>query len=87
MRVELISDSHVPDTVRDLPMAEIRKAFRGVDMVLYAGDMYVTSLLDEPATIAPVLASSGDDDSVCPGEGFPELLQLQFTKPFRRHGL
>lgn len=64
MRVGLLSDSHVPDAVRELPMAELRKAFDGVELVLHAGDIYFTSVLDDLATIAPVLAALGDDDSV-----------------------
>ena len=64
MRVGLLSDTHVPDAVRELPMAELRKAFEGVELVLHAGDVYFTSVLDDLATIAPVLAALGDDDSV-----------------------
>ena len=64
MRVGLLSDSHVPDVVKGLPMPELRKAFEGVELVLHAGDIYFTSVLDDLATIAPVLAALGDDDSV-----------------------
>ena len=64
MRVGLLSDSHVPDVVKELPMPELRKAFEGVELVLHAGDIYFTSVLDDLATIAPVLAALGDDDSV-----------------------
>lgn len=64
MRIGLLSDSHVPDVVEELPMPELRKAFEGVELVLHAGDIYFTSVLDDLATIAPVLAALGDDDSV-----------------------
>lgn len=64
MRVGLLSDSHVPDAVKELPMPELRRAFEGVELVLHAGDVYFTSVLDDLATIAPVLAALGDDDSV-----------------------
>ena len=64
MRVGLLSDTHVPDAVRELPMLELRKAFEGVELVLHAGDIYFTSVLDDLATIAPVVAALGDDDSV-----------------------
>ncbi|MFC1886357.1 metallophosphoesterase family protein, partial [Thermodesulfobacteriota bacterium] len=37
-------------------------AFRGVELILHAGDIYLTSVLDELSTIAPILASKGDDD-------------------------
>jgi putative phosphoesterase len=64
VRVGLISDSHVPDAVKELPMTELREAFKGVEMILHAGDIYFTTVLDDLATIAPVLAALGDDDSV-----------------------
>jgi putative phosphoesterase len=64
VRVGLLSDSHVPDAVKELPMPEVRKAFEGVELILHAGDIYFTTVLDDLATIAPVLAALGDDDSV-----------------------
>jgi uncharacterized protein len=64
MRVGLLSDTHVPDAVKELPMPELRKAFEGVELVLHAGDIYFTTVLDDLATIAPVIAALGDDDSV-----------------------
>jgi putative phosphoesterase len=45
-------------------MREIRKAFKDVELILHAGDIYFTSVLDDLETIAPVLAALGDDDSV-----------------------
>jgi putative phosphoesterase len=45
-------------------MEQLRKAFEGVELILHAGDIYFTSVLDDLATIAPVLAALGDDDSV-----------------------
>ncbi len=64
MRVGLLSDSHIPDVVKELPMPELKKVFEGVELVLHAGDIYFTSVLDDLETIAPVLAALGDDDSV-----------------------
>jgi len=43
--------------------AEIARAFRGVELILHAGDIYIPSVLDELERIAPVLAAGGDDDS------------------------
>ncbi|MDP7240254.1 MAG: YfcE family phosphodiesterase, partial [Dehalococcoidia bacterium] len=37
-------------------------AFRGVDLILHAGDIYIPSALDELQQVAPVLAARGDDD-------------------------
>lgn len=61
MRIGLISDTHIPDAAKALPV-EVMEAFRGVDLILHAGDIYVPSVLDDLENIAPVLAASGDDD-------------------------
>jgi len=61
MHIGLISDTHIPEVAPGLP-DQISQAFRGVDLILHAGDIYVSSVLDELEDIAPVLAASGDDD-------------------------
>lgn len=69
--IGLLSDTHVHIaghnvslstlTSSELPI-QIREAFRGVDLVLHAGDIYSLPVLDKLETIAPVLAAEGDDD-------------------------
>lgn len=61
MRLGLISDTHIPEVTKELP-PQIAEAFRGVDLILHAGDIYVPSVLDGLERIAPVLAARGDDD-------------------------
>ena len=61
MRVGLLSDTHIPEVAEILP-PEIMDAFRGVDLILHAGDIYVPSVLDTLESIAPVTAAMGDDD-------------------------
>ena len=61
MRVGLLSDTHIPDAAEELP-DEVMEAFRGVDLILHAGDIYTRSVLDDLERIAPVLAARGDDD-------------------------
>jgi hypothetical protein len=61
MRVGLLSDTHIPVVTQTLPN-EVKRAFRGVDLILHAGDIYSTSVLDELEAIAPVVAAAGDDD-------------------------
>jgi len=61
MRIGLVSDTHIPDVAEKLP-AELMEAFRGVDLILHAGDIYALSVLDDLERIAPVLAARGDDD-------------------------
>ena len=71
MLIGLISDTHVrlPGTrvglstltTEELPI-QIKDAFKGVDLILHAGDIYSVEVLNMLETIAPVLASEGDDD-------------------------
>ena len=61
MLIGLISDTHIPEIAKEVPQ-QIREVFKGVDLILHAGDIFVDSVLEELATIAPVLAARGDDD-------------------------
>lgn len=61
MRIGVLSDTHVPEAAEKLPQ-ELMEAFRGVDLILHAGDIYSPSVLDDLEHIAPVIAARGDDD-------------------------
>jgi len=61
MRIGLISDTHIPHDAKAIP-PQVKEVFRGVDLILHAGDIYLSSVLDELEEIAPVLAARGDDD-------------------------
>lgn len=61
MRIGLISDTHIPEAAHVLP-PQIAEVFRGVDLILHAGDVYTPAVLDQLEHIAPVLAARGDDD-------------------------
>ena len=61
MLIGLISDTHIPEIAKTLPK-QVREVFKSVDLILHAGDIFVDSVLEELATIAPVLAARGDDD-------------------------
>jgi putative phosphoesterase len=60
-RIGLISDTHIPDNAKELP-EQVKQVFRDVDLILHAGDIYITSVLDELECLAPVLAAEGDGD-------------------------
>jgi len=62
MRIGLISDTHIPHDAKAIP-PQVKEVFTGVDLILHAGDIYLSSVLDELEEIAPVLAARGDDDS------------------------
>ena len=59
MRIGLISDTHVP--VAPL-FPEVLEALRGVNLILHAGDIVLSRVLDELETIAPVYAAQGNHD-------------------------
>ncbi len=61
MRIGLISDTHIPWAERELP-PQVFETFKGVDLILHAGDVYSFSVLDQLQRVAPVLAALGDDD-------------------------
>ena len=61
MRIGLISDTHIPQAASKLP-EEVFKTFSSIDLILHAGDIYETSVLDSLEKTAPVLAARGDDD-------------------------
>jgi len=61
MRIGLLADTHIPESADALPV-EVLDAFRGVDLILHAGDIYILDVLNDLERIAPVLAASGDDD-------------------------
>lgn len=69
MRIGLISDTHIPEACEHLP-AQVFEVFRGVDLVMHAGDVYVNRVLDELAKIAPVIAAMGNGDEGLDGHRF-----------------
>ncbi len=61
MLIGLLSDTHIGSSSETLP-PQIKAAFRGVDLLLHAGDIWIPSVLDELESIAQVTAAWGDDD-------------------------
>jgi putative phosphoesterase len=61
MKVGVLSDTHVPAIVKALPPV-IFDIFKGVDLILHAGDITELSVLDELRAIAPVEAVAGNMD-------------------------
>ena len=62
MRIGLISDTHIPLDAKRLP-PQVEDVFKGVDLILHAGDIYIPRVLDELGKIAPVLSARGNGDS------------------------
>jgi len=61
MKIGVISDTHVPGAAPSLPPA-VFEIFKGVDLILHAGDIVHSSVLDELDAVAPVEAVAGNMD-------------------------
>jgi putative phosphoesterase len=61
MRIGLISDTHLPSSIRE-PWPEVARAFSKVDLILHAGDIVTPRILDWLENIAPVMAALGNND-------------------------
>jgi hypothetical protein len=61
MRIGLLADTHIPEVAEKIP-PELIETFRGVNLIIHAGDVYSSSVLDDLECIAPVIVARGDDD-------------------------
>ncbi len=61
IRIGLIADTHISKDAKMLP-PHVKEAFKDVDLILHAGDIYLPGVLDELETIAPVRAARGNGD-------------------------
>ncbi|MFH1093384.1 MAG: metallophosphoesterase family protein [Candidatus Omnitrophota bacterium] len=63
MKIGVISDTHIPINCDSIP-EKIIECFRGVDMIIHAGDLTELSVLEQLAVITPkVEAVCGNMDS------------------------
>ncbi|MEX2375558.1 MAG: metallophosphoesterase family protein [Dehalococcoidia bacterium] len=70
MKIGLISDTHVPSMGAE-PPSQVRQAFRGVDLILHAGDVYTIDCIRWLEQIAPVESATSRFAGV--GEGVPRV--------------
>lgn len=63
MLIGLISDTHIPDRARIIP-EKVLASFKDVDLIIHAGDLTTTRVIDELEEIAPVIAIQGNMDRV-----------------------
>ncbi len=61
-RIGVISDTHYPTRLPELPYAAFAEAFAGVAQIVHLGDVESLPVLEALARIAPVSAVKGDDD-------------------------
>lgn len=63
MLIGLISDTHISEKRGKLSQ-NVFKAFEGADLIIHAGDITHQKVLDEPESVAPVVAVSGNNDKL-----------------------
>lgn len=61
MLIGVISDTHIPERASKIPEI-VFKTFKGVDMILHAGDLVSLDVLEELEQIAPIKCSQGNMD-------------------------
>jgi len=72
MKIGVIADTHIPDRAKDIPR-QILEAFKGVDMVIHAGDFVDLSVLDKLKTVCKeVRAVWGNMDPYTVRKNLPE---------------
>ena len=66
MIIGLLTDTHLPNVIRQLEELgpEPTEFFRGVDLILHAGDLTAPYVLDWLEQFAPVLCSTGNNDPI-----------------------
>lgn len=74
MRIGLVTDTHLPSTIRDL-WDEVKDTFAGVDLILHGGDIVTPRVLDWLEDIAPTLAARGNNDG---GWDDPRMQDVQW---------
>lgn len=63
MLIGLISDTHIPDRMKELP-EKVFEAFKDVEMILHAGDVTSEEVIEKLEEIAPVTAIQGNTDRI-----------------------
>ena len=63
MLIGLISDTHIPDRMRELP-EKVFEAFKDVEMILHAGDVTSQEVIEKLEEIAPVTVIQGNTDRI-----------------------
>ncbi len=79
MKVGLISDTHIPESMPEL-WPQVFEAFSDVHCILHAGDIHELSVIDALHEVAPVYAARGNGDDGSGGrEAQPDDPRLKDT--------
>jgi len=76
VKIGVISDTHIPSKARMIPEI-VLNSFKGVDLIIHAGDIIQKKVLDILAQVAPVQAVSGNIDPQPLRETLPDTLEME----------
>lgn len=81
--IGIISDTH------GLVRPEVAEAFSGVDLILHAGDIGTTEVIEELRSIAPIMAVRGNNDKGTWANAIPEteVVQIGSVRIYMLHDL
>ncbi len=86
-RIGLISDTHIPEA-REALWPQVFDAFRGVDLILHAGDIYDLGVIDALERVAPIRVARGNGDDGSSGRDVqPDDDRLRDTWTLELSGL
>ncbi len=87
MLIGLISDTHIPKRSEKIP-EKVFETFKNVDLILHAGDLVSTEVLDELNKLAPTYAVRGNMDPPTIEELPPvRVLEIEGMKIGLTHGV
>lgn len=79
VRAVVLADTHAPRRWRGCPTA-VARYLRDADLILHAGDVCTSEVLDELSSYAPVRVVLGNNDGLDVAEwGAPETLELDLA--------
>lgn len=78
MKIGVISDTHIPFRGKRIP-GIVLDSFKGVDLIIHAGDIVQKDVLTTLAKIAPIKAVSGNVDPIELKKSLPEKLELELA--------
>ncbi len=86
MQIGLISDTHIPDRAKIIP-SNVIESFKNVNLIIHAGDLTSTEVIDELENIAPVIAVQGNMDRIA-GIDLPKakIIEIEGVKIGVSHG-
>lgn len=78
MRIGLISDTHMPGSIKKL-WPQVFDLFQDVDCILHAGDLHTLDIVDALSEVAPTYVSRGNGDAGLKDQRLQDSWLLDFS--------